>query len=59
MKSKSVRIKETTHEEILEFSALTDCTVANIIKVAWAEFKKSPKYARMVLFCDNKSGGNE
>ena len=53
MKSKAIRVKENTYEEILQLAEITKHQIGTIIEIAWREFKKNPKYAQLMLFANN------
>ena len=53
MKSKQIRVKERTHEEIIKLAEITGHQFSTIVELAWQEFKKSNLYAQLMLFGDN------
>lgn len=53
MKSKQIRVKESTHEEIIKLAEITGLQFATIVELAWQEFKKSTRYAQLMLFANN------
>lgn len=53
MKSKQIRVKERTYEEIMTMATLMGFTGATVVELAWQEFKKSTRYAQLMLFANN------
>lgn len=53
MKSKQIRVKESTYEEIMTMATLMGFAGATVVELAWREFKKTKKYAQLMLFANN------
>lgn len=53
VKTKQIRVKERTHEEIIKLAEITGHQFSTIVELAWQEFKKSNLYAQLMLFGDN------
>lgn len=53
VKSKQIRVKESTHEEIIKLAEITGLQFATIVELAWQQFKKSTRYAQLMLFANN------
>lgn len=55
----SVRLSEKLHTEIAEVQQVTGVPQARLFEMAWETFKKSKKYAQIVLFTGNEDNDGE
>lgn len=55
----SVRLSERLHTEIADVQKATGVPQARLFEMAWETFKKSKKYAQIVLFTGNEEMDGE
>lgn len=58
MRGKAIRLKDKTYEEVATLAEVTGFQQTSLLEMAWAEFKKTTKYAHLMLFGCNENNSN-